>query len=63
MTGPATIFDRPNRYIGKAEPRADAARLLAGRGRFVDDIQLPRMVHAAFLRSPHAHARIVSLDV
>lgn len=63
MTGPATIFDRPNRYIGKAEPRADAARLLAGRGRYVDDIQLPRMLHAAFLRSPHAHARIRSLDV
>ncbi len=63
MTGPATIFDRPNRYIGQPTPRADAARLLAGRGRFVDDIQLPRMVHAAFHRSPHAHARIVSVDV
>ena len=49
MTGPAHIFDKPNRYIGKPEPRADAARLLQGRGRFVDDDQkLPRMVHAAF---------------
>lgn len=63
MTGPTTIFDRPNRYIGQPEPRADAARLLQGRGRYVDDIQLPRMAHAAFLRSPHAHARITALDV
>ena len=62
MTGPVTIFDKPNRYIGQPTPRADAARLLQGRGRFVDDVQLPRMLHAAFLRSPYAHARIVSLD-
>ena len=31
MTGPAHIFDKPNRYIGKPEPRADAVRLLQGR--------------------------------
>ena len=61
MTGPATIFDKPNTYIGQPTPRADAARLLQGRGRFVDDLQLPRMVHAAFFRSPHAHARILSI--
>ncbi|MFT7146718.1 MAG: carbon-monoxide dehydrogenase large subunit, partial [Yoonia sp.] len=62
MTGPAHIFDKPNRYIGQPSPRADASRLLQGRGRFVDDITLPRMVHAAFVRSPHAHARILSID-
>ncbi len=62
MTGPLSIFDRPNAYIGKSVPRPDAARLLVGRGQFVDDQQLPRMVHAAFVRSPHAHARIVSID-
>jgi len=62
MTGPATIFDKPNTYIGQPTPRADAARLLQGRGRYVDDLQLPRMVHAAFFRSPHAHARILSID-
>lgn len=61
MTGPLTIFDRPNSYIGRSVPRPDAARLLEGRGRFVDDVQLPRMVHAAFLRSDHAHAKIVSI--
>ena len=50
-------------YIGAALPRPDARRLLQGRGQYVDDVQLPRMVHAAFLRSPHAHARIARLDV
>ncbi len=44
-------------------PRPNARRLLAGRGTFVDDLRLPRMVHAAFLRSPHAHARIRSIDI
>ena len=37
-------------------------RLVAGRGRFIDDLARPRMLHAAMLRSPHAHARIVSVD-
>jgi aerobic carbon-monoxide dehydrogenase large subunit len=55
-------FDRPNSYIGASIPRPNAQRLLQGRGRFVDDKVLPRMVHAAFLRSPHAHARILSID-
>lgn len=50
-------------YIGASLPRANAKRLLSGRGQYVDDIQLPRMVHAAVLRSPHAHARITHLDV
>lgn len=63
MSGPKMLFDQPNRYIGQPVPRADAQRLLMGRGRFVDDMQLPRMVHAAFLRAPVAHGRIVSLDV
>jgi len=54
--------DRPNRYIGASVPRPNAPRLLQGRGRFVDDKVLPRMVHAAFLRSPHAHARITAID-
>src|SRR5690606_17793921 len=45
-----------------ALPRADAKRLLAGRGRYVDDLRFSRMVHAACLRSPYAHARIVHID-
>ena len=63
MTGPLTIFDRPNSYIGKSVPRPDARRLSEGRGRFVDDKKLPRMVHAAFLLSPYDHARILSVDL
>jgi carbon-monoxide dehydrogenase large subunit len=54
--------DRPNSYIGKSVPRPNARKLVEGRGQFVDDIVLPRMVHVAFVRSPHAHARILSID-
>lgn len=62
MSGPLSAFDRPNSYIGRTVPRPNARRLATGRGRFVDDMTLPRMVHAAFLRSPHAHARIAGID-
>ncbi|MGH7003851.1 MAG: xanthine dehydrogenase family protein molybdopterin-binding subunit, partial [Alphaproteobacteria bacterium] len=43
-------------------PRRETRRLVAGRGTFTGDILLPRMAHVAFLRSPHAHARIVRLE-
>lgn len=49
-------------YIGASLPRANARRLLTGHGQYVDDLRLPRMLHAAVLRSPHAHARIARLD-
>ncbi len=49
-------------WIGTPLPRPNARRLLMGKGRYVDDKVLPRMVHAAFVRSPHAHARILSVD-
>ncbi|MBP0484787.1 xanthine dehydrogenase family protein molybdopterin-binding subunit [Sagittula salina] len=54
--------DRPNSYIGKTVPRPNARKLVEGRGRYVDDIVLPRMVHVAFVRSPLAHARIEGID-
>jgi len=54
--------DRPNSYIGRSVPRPNAKKLVEGRGQFVDDISLPRMVHAAFVRSPHAHAKILSIE-
>jgi carbon-monoxide dehydrogenase large subunit len=57
-----TPLDRPNSYVGRTVSRMGARRAVAGRGRYTDDISLPRMVHAAFLRSPHAHARIVRID-
>ena len=62
MTGPKFSFDKPGKYIGQPTERPDTRRLLKGRGKFVDDIQLPRMLHAAFLRSPVAHAKIKSID-
>tara|TARA_R110002094_G_scaffold136462_1_gene128166 strand:- start:2949 stop:5330 length:2382 start_codon:yes stop_codon:yes gene_type:complete len=54
--------DRPNSYIGKTVPRPNAGRLVEGRGRYVDDITLPRMVHVVFVRSPFAHAKILGID-
>jgi aerobic carbon-monoxide dehydrogenase large subunit len=42
--------------------RKEDARFIRGCGRFVDDVQLPGMLHGAVLRSPHAHARILSVD-
>ena len=50
------------KYFGAAVPRREDPRLLRGEGRFVDDVVLPGLVHAAFVRSPHAHARIVRID-
>jgi carbon-monoxide dehydrogenase large subunit len=49
-------------YIGRTVVRPQTARLVAGRGTYTDDVAIPRLAHAAFVRSPHAHARIVSID-
>src|SRR5262245_43545059 len=59
----ASPFAKPNSYIGRPLSRASAKRAVVGRGRYTDDIMLPRTLHAAFLRSPFAHARILSIDV
>ena len=48
--------------IGRSAPRIAARRLAHGRGRYTDDIVLPRMLHVAFVRSAHAHARILRVD-
>ncbi|WP_018505473.1 xanthine dehydrogenase family protein molybdopterin-binding subunit [Parafrankia discariae] len=50
------------RFVGERVARVEDPRLLTGRGKFVDDVTLPRMLHAAFVRSPMAHARINSID-
>jgi carbon-monoxide dehydrogenase large subunit len=47
--------------IGARLPRLEDARFLEGRGQFCADIALPGMLHAAFVRSPHAHARILAV--
>jgi carbon-monoxide dehydrogenase large subunit len=62
MNAPLHAIDRPNSYIGRSVARPNAKRLLAGRGRYVTDLMLPRMLHVAFVRSPYAHARIGSID-
>ena len=58
MTGIAA-----ERYTGASIKRSEDPRILTGAGRYVDDIKLPGMLHAAFVRSPLAHARVVSVDV
>ena len=49
-------------YIGAPIRRKEDVRFLTGRGEYIDDIKMPGMLHAAILRSPHAHARIISID-
>ncbi|HEY6753149.1 MAG TPA: xanthine dehydrogenase family protein molybdopterin-binding subunit [Pseudolabrys sp.] len=56
-----TALDRPNSYIGRSVPRPNLQRLTQGRGQYVSDVTLPRMAHVAYVRSPHAHARIVKI--
>jgi carbon-monoxide dehydrogenase large subunit len=48
--------------IGQSHPRLGGEPLVTGAGRFVDDVRVPGMLHAVVLRSPHAHARLVSVD-
>ena len=50
-------------YLGRSIKRFEDARLVIGDGVFIDDIKLPDMLHAAVVRSVHAHARIRSIDV
>jgi aerobic carbon-monoxide dehydrogenase large subunit len=51
------------RYTGASIKRSEDPRILTGAGRFVDDVKLPGMLHAAFVRSPLAHAQVLSVDV
>ena len=51
------------RYFGERIKRNEDPRLLTGQGLFVDDVDLPNMLHVAFVRSPYAHARIKNIDV
>jgi len=51
-----------HRYIGRAVKRREDLPHLTGRARFLDDLTLPRLVHASIVRSPLAHARVVAVD-
>jgi 2-furoyl-CoA dehydrogenase large subunit len=59
---PGTRIDRLGKWSGKSVPRKEDGRLLKGQGMFTDDAWQHRMGYAHFARSPHAHARIVSID-
>ncbi|MFM1990732.1 MAG: hypothetical protein RJA99_3689 [Pseudomonadota bacterium] len=57
-------MSRPEfRHIGRPVPRREDRRFLVGAGTYLDDIEVPGALHVCFVRSPHAHARIVSIDV
>jgi len=53
---------RPYKYIGAPLPKVDAYAKVTGRALYADDIMLPRMLYGRLLRSPHPHARIISID-
>ena len=57
------MADAVTPYVGRAMKRIEDPRLIKGLGTYVDDLRLPGLVHAAILRSPHAHARIRKIDV
>ena len=50
------------RIVGKVTPRVDGKKLARGGGAFSDDIEFRELLHAKVLRSPHPHARILSID-
>jgi CO/xanthine dehydrogenase Mo-binding subunit len=60
---PVEQSERLGEWSGKNVPRKEDKRLLKGQGAFVDDLWMHRMGYVHFVRSPHAHARIVSIDV
>src|SRR6516162_3163589 len=50
-------------FIGRAMPRFEDLRFVRGSGNYTDDVSLPEQSYAAFVRAPHAHARVVSIDI
>ena len=59
----AAVTLTSERYVGRALARREDERVLRGEALYVDDIELPGMAHAAFARSPHAHARVTAVRV
>src|SRR5215470_9036603 len=53
---------KPHGGIGESIKRKEDGRFLVGKGNYLDDVSLPGMLHMAIRRSPHAHARIRSID-
>src|SRR5689334_4577128 len=59
---PVRDHDRSRTWVGKSIRRVEDPKFLRGRGGYIADLVTPATLHAAVLRSPHAHARIVSID-
>ena len=57
-----TTEHEPNGLIGASPKRVEDPPLITGKGCYVDDINLPGMLHLAFQRSPYPHAKIISID-
>ncbi|WP_322497143.1 xanthine dehydrogenase family protein molybdopterin-binding subunit [Chloroflexus sp.] len=57
-----TATELKERLVGRALKRREDPKLITGHGNYLDDIKLPGMLHIALVRSPHAHAKIVSID-
>src|SRR4029077_13134863 len=51
----------PQPYVGRPLKRIEDPRLVRGEGQYVDDLRIPGLTHLAFLRSPHAHARVIAV--
>src|SRR5947209_3865334 len=63
LTWPTDLEDSMPRYIGASVRRLDDGRLVSGGGRFLDDLRPPGLLHLAFVRSTHAHARLDAIDL
>ncbi len=61
-TVPVTVASPRTQVVNKPEPKVDAVKLVKGRGVFADDVEMPGMLYGGLLTSPHAHARIRSID-
>lgn len=56
------LLTKPGLLVGQAIKRVEDPKFLTGNASYVDDLKLPGMLHAVFVRSPHAHAKILSID-
>jgi carbon-monoxide dehydrogenase large subunit len=57
------VTQAPEKYVGGGLWRKEDPALVTGRANWTDNIKLPGMLHAVFMRSPYAHAKITSVDV
>src|ERR1700759_5359910 len=57
-----SVADAPAGFVGQEMRRKEDPALITGQGRYVDDISLPAMLWMSFVRSPEAHAKIISID-